>query len=105
MNSQLEQFLIEQYSQKPVTHWLAQIQLETGLINSDSEQLMFYLIQNLEQNKHPCSILGFIHRNLTLKLLLQHIKAVSMPDTRVAYLTIENFDSIERIFEIIQCLK
>lgn len=103
MNSQLEQFLMKQYSQKPVTHWLAQIQRETGLLNS--EQLLFYLVQNLEQNKHPCSILGFVHRSLTLKLLLQHIKAVSMPDTRVAYLTIANFDSIERIFEIIQCLK
>lgn len=103
MNSQLEQFLIKQYSQKPVTHWLAQIQQNTGIPNS--EQLLFYLVQNLEQNKYPCSILGFVHRNLNLKLLLQHIKAISMPDTRVAYLTIENFDSIERIFEIIQCLK
>lgn len=103
MNFQLEQFLMKQYSQKPVTHWLAQIQRETGLLNS--EQLLFYLVQNLEQSRYPCSILGFVHRNLNLKLLLQHIKAVSMPDTRVAYVTIENFDSIERIFGIIQCLK
>lgn len=103
MNSQLEQFLIEQYSQKPVTHWLAQIQQNTGVPNS--EQLLFYLVQNLEQNKYPCSILGFIHRNLNLRLLLQYIKTVSMPDTRIAYLNIGNFDLIERIFGIIQCLK